>query len=107
MANRSPTALPAFRPGETRGNLAAGGAGVGRELTDRDRWICSQIGPALIERGLYFTGIDVIGDYLTEINVTCPTCIRELDREFDLDIAGQYMDFAETLMRRCQLPLPV
>lgn len=84
--------------GETRGNLAAGGEGVGRELTDRDRWICNQVGPALKERGLYFTGIDVIGDYLTEINVTCPTCIRELDRAFDIDIAGQYMDFVATLM---------
>ncbi len=84
--------------GETRGNLAAGGTGVGRALTDRDYWLCEQVGPVLRERGLYFTGIDVIGDFLTEINVTCPTCIRELDREFDLDIAGQYMDFVETLM---------
>ena len=83
--------------GETRGNLAAGGSGVGRELTDCDRWICEQVGPALKERGLYFTGIDVIGDYLTEVNVTCPTCIRELDRAFDLDIAGQYLDFVDSL----------
>lgn len=84
--------------GETRGNLAAGGRGVGRELTERDLWICEQVGPALRERGLYFTGIDVIGQYLTEINVTCPTCIRELDRDFGLDIAGDYMDFIETLV---------
>ncbi len=84
--------------GETRGNLAAGGEGVARELTDRDYWICEQVAPALKTKGLYFTGIDVIGDYLTEINVTCPTCIRELDRAYDLDIGGQYMDFAETLM---------
>ncbi len=84
--------------GETRGNLAAGGEGVGRELTDRDRWICDQVGPALKERGLYFTGIDVIGDYLTEINVTCPTCIRELDQAFGLDIAGDYLDFIATLI---------
>lgn len=84
--------------GETRGNLAAGGAGVGRELTERDFWICEQVGPALKEKGLYFTGIDVIGDYLTEINVTCPTCIRELNRDFDLDIAGDYMDFVATLI---------
>lgn len=84
--------------GETRGNLAAGGTAVGRELTDRDRWICAQVGPELERRGLYFTGIDVIGDYLTEINVTCPTCIRELDKAFGLDIAGDYMDFVETLM---------
>ena len=66
--------------GETRGHLAAGGSGVGRELTDRDRFICEQLSPTLKEKGLYFVGIDVIGDYLTEINVTCPTCIRELDQ---------------------------
>ena len=65
--------------GETRGNLAAGGSGVARPLTDRDRWICDQVGPVLRDKGLVFVGIDVIGDYLTEINVTCPTCIRELD----------------------------
>ena len=82
--------------GETRGNLAAGGKAVGRELTDRDRYICDQVGPILKEKGLYFVGIDVIGDYLTEINVTCPTCIRELDAAFDLDIAGDYMGFIES-----------
>lgn len=79
-------------PGETRGNLAAGGRGVGRELTARDLWICEQVGPELAERGLLFVGIDVIGEYLTEINVTCPTCIRELDDHFNLDIAGDLMD---------------
>ena len=81
--------------GETRGNLAAGGTGVTRPLNDRDRWICEQIGPDLKARGLYFVGIDVIGDYLTEINVTCPTCIREIDKAHDLDIAGDYMNFIE------------
>ncbi|MBQ74338.1 MAG: glutathione synthase [Gammaproteobacteria bacterium] len=81
--------------GESRGNLAAGGEGIGRKLNERDRWICGQVGPSLKKRGLYFVGIDVIGDYLTEINVTCPTCIRELDKAFDLDIAGSYMDFIE------------
>ncbi|MDA0339470.1 MAG: glutathione synthase [Proteobacteria bacterium] len=81
--------------GETRGNLAAGGTGVGRELRARDRWICEQVGPELRARGLPFVGIDVIGDYLTEINVTCPTCIRELDAEFDLDIAGDFMTYIE------------
>lgn len=81
--------------GETRGNLAAGGSAVGRELTDRDRFICAEVGPVLKEKGLYFVGIDVIGDYLTEINVTCPTCIRELNAAFDLDIAGDYMQFIE------------
>ena len=81
--------------GENRGNLAAGGRGEGRPLTDRDRWICEQVGPTLREKGLIFVGIDVIGDYLTEINVTSPTCIRELDRDFGLDIAGQLMDKIE------------
>ena len=89
---------PGFRIGESRGNLAAGGEGVARPLTDRDRWICDQVGPVPRKRAaLYFVGIDVIGDYLTEINVTCPTCIRELDKAYDLDIAGDYMAFIETL----------
>ena len=78
--------------GESRGNLAAGGRGEGVELSARDRWICEQIGPALRERGLTFVGLDVIGDYLTEINVTSPTCIRELDKIYGLDVAGQLMD---------------
>jgi glutathione synthase len=79
-------------PGETRGNLAAGGRGEGRALTDRDRWLCAQIAPTLREKGLIFVGIDVIGGYLTEINVTSPTCIRELDAQYGLDIAGQLLD---------------
>jgi glutathione synthase len=78
-------------PGETRGNLAAGATGVGVELTVRDRWICAQVGPTLRQKGLVFVGLDVIGDYLTEINVTSPTCIRELDALFKLDIAGNLM----------------
>jgi glutathione synthase len=78
--------------GETRGNLAAGGHGEGRELTERDRWIANQVGGELKRRGLTFVGIDVIGDYLTEINVTCPTCIRELDTQYSTDIAGMLMD---------------
>lgn len=78
--------------GETRGNLAAGGSGVAQELTDKDRWICDQVGPTLREKNLLFVGLDVIGDYLTEINVTSPTCIREIDKAFDLDIAGELMD---------------
>ena len=81
--------------GETRGNLAAGGRGEGRPLTDRDRWICQQVGPKLREKGLLFVGLDVIGDYLTEINVTSPTCIRELDRQFNLNIAGDLMNCIE------------
>ncbi len=80
------------RGGDFRGNLAAGGIGEGRELTDRDRWICEQVGPTLREKGLLFVGLDVIGDYLTEINVTSPTCVRELDAQFDLDIAGDFFD---------------
>ena len=80
------------KEGELRGNLAAGGTGQGRELTDRDRWICEQVGPTLKRKGLYFVGLDVIGDYLTEINVTSPTCIRELDAIFDINIAGQLFD---------------
>jgi glutathione synthase len=81
--------------GETRGNLAAGGRAEGRPLTDRDRWICQQVGPTLREKGLLFVGLDVIGDYLTEINVTSPTCIRELDRQFNLNIAGDLMTSIE------------
>jgi len=77
--------------GENRGNLAAGGTGVGIPLSARDYWICDQIIPTLKERGLLFVGIDVIGDYLTEINVTSPTCIRELDAQYNLDIAGDLM----------------
>ena len=78
--------------GETRGNLAAGGTGEPRPLSDRDRWIAEQVGPSLKDKGLLFAGLDVIGDYLTEINVTSPTCIREIDAGYDLDIAGQLMD---------------
>jgi len=78
--------------GETRGNLAAGGSGVAMPLIDRERWICSQVAPVLREKGLLFVGLDVIGDYLTEINVTSPTCVRELDRAHQLDIAGDLME---------------
>ena len=79
-------------PGETRGNLAAGGHAKGRKLTERDWWIAKEVGPTLKEKGLVFAGIDVIGDTLTEINVTSPTCVQELDREFGLNIAGMLMD---------------
>ena len=79
-------------PGESRGNLAAGGQGVGVPLTARDRWICAQIAPTLKEKGLLFVGLDVIGDWLTEINVTSPTCVRELDKLYGLDIAGRFLD---------------
>jgi glutathione synthase len=79
-------------PGETRGNLAAGGSGKGVALSERDHWICRQIGTVLRERGLVFVGIDVIGDYLTEINVTSPTGMRELDMLYHLDIGGILMN---------------
>ena len=78
--------------GETRGNLAAGGRGEGVPLSERDRWICGEVAPTLVERGILFAGLDVIGDYLTEINVTSPTCIRELDAQYGLNIAGLVMD---------------
>ncbi|MNJ59534.1 Glutathione synthetase [compost metagenome] len=78
--------------GETRGNLAAGGRGEARPLTDRDRWIAEQIGPTLREKGLLFVGLDVIGEHLTEINVTSPTCIREIDNAFGTRIGVQLMD---------------
>lgn len=81
--------------GENRGNLAAGGRGEGRPLSDRDRAICERIAPTLREKGLIFVGIDVIGDYLTEINVTSPTCVRELDRIYELDISAQLLDAIE------------
>ncbi|MDI9243942.1 glutathione synthase [Marinobacter sp. CHS3-4] len=81
--------------GENRGNLAAGGRGEGRELTDRDREICHRVAPVLKEKGLIFVGIDVIGDYLTEINVTSPTCIRELDAAFGIDISSTLLDAVE------------
>ena len=82
-------------PGEFRGNLVAGARGVGRELTPRDRWLCGEVGPVLKHMGVMFAGLDVIGDYLTEINVTSPTGIRELDRAFDIDIAGLLMEAIE------------
>ncbi len=81
--------------GETRGNLAAGGRAEGRPLTEKDWWITQQVGPTLREKGLIFVGLDVIGDKLTEINVTSPTCVQELDKQFGLNIAGQLMDHIE------------
>jgi glutathione synthase len=80
---------------DNRGNLAAGAKGVGRPLNERDRWLCQQIGPALRAAGVLFAGLDVIGGYVTEINVTSPTGVRELDHQFDLDIGGQLMNAIE------------
>ena len=95
-----PYALARF-PGEGdfRGNLAKGGSSKGVPLSERDRWICSQVAPELKNRGILSAGLDVIGDWLSEVNVTSPTCIRELDEEFGLNIAGQLFDAAEALLK--------
>jgi glutathione synthase len=92
-----PYALARIPQGDDfRGNLAAGGRGEGRPLSERDRWIAAQVGPELKRRGMIFVGLDVIGDWLTEINVTSPTCIRELDAQFGLNIAGSLFDCIES-----------
>ncbi len=85
--------LPAA--GENRGNIAAGASTRGQPLSERDRWLCEQIGPDLRARGLLFVGIDVIGDYVTEINVTSPTGVRELDREFGINISADLFECLE------------
>ena len=77
--------------GEVRGNLAAGGSGIVQPLSERDRWIVAQVAPTLRDLGLLFVGLDVIGDYLTEINVTSPTCAREIDYAKDTDIGGRLL----------------
>ena len=81
--------------GNFKGNLAAGAIGVGQPLSERDRFLCKQIAPTLIEKELIFVGLDVIGDYITEINVTSPTCIRELDSQFGLNISSELLDVVE------------
>jgi glutathione synthase len=85
--------------GETRGNLAAGGRGEAVALTERDRWIVAQVAPALKERGLAFVGLDVIGDYLTEVNVTSPTCVRELDTLCGINISARFFDYIERCLK--------
>ena len=91
-----PYALARIPQGDDfRGNLARGGKGVGMPLSDRERWIAAQVGPELRRRGMLFVGLDVIGDWLTEVNVTSPTCIRELDAHFGLNIAGLLFDVIE------------
>jgi len=88
-----PYALARIPTGDDhRGNMVAGAVTRGQELSERDQWICEQVGPALRDAGVLFAGIDVIGDYLTEVNVTSPTGIRELDEQFDLNIAGNMFD---------------
>ena len=94
--NPVPYALARIPQGdEFRGNLAAGGRGEGIALSERDRWIAAQVAPELVRRGLRFVGLDVIGDYLTEINVTSPTGVRELDAQFGINIAGLMFDAIE------------
>ena len=83
------------KEGSFLGNIAAGGQCKPKELTDRDRWICDQVGPILKQKGLLFVGIDIIGDYLTEINVTCPTCIVEVRQLFQIDAAQKLLDVIE------------
>jgi glutathione synthase len=87
------------QPGETRGNLAAGGTGRGVPLSEHDRWIAARVGPVLRERGVVFAGIDVIGDYLTEVNVTSPTGIRELKKYGGTDLAAKFLDVVEERLR--------
>jgi glutathione synthase len=89
-------------PGEARGNLVAGAKGESRPLTQRDRWICAEVGPVLARKGVLFAGLDVIGDYLTEINVTSPTGIRELDRQRGLDIGALLITAIEQRLSGCR-----
>jgi glutathione synthase len=84
---------------DNRGNLAAGAKGVGRPLNDRDRWLAAQVGPTLAANGMIFVGLDVIGGYVTEINVTSPTGIRELDKQFSLNIGDMLMAAIERRLR--------
>ncbi len=83
-------------PGETRGNLVMGAKGEGRALSKRDRWLCGEVGPMLKSKGVLFAGLDVIGDYLTEINITSPTGIRELDRQYNIDVADMLFGTIES-----------
>jgi len=85
--------------GELRGNLAAGASAVARSLTERDLWICEQVGPKLKELGLVLVGLDIIGDYLTEINVTSPTCFREYESLCDIDVAHSFIEEVEGLLK--------
>jgi glutathione synthase len=87
------------KPGETRGNLAAGGTGVARELTAREREIAAALGPGLHAQGLLLVGLDVIGDYLTEVNVTSPTCFQEIAEQTGFNVAGMLLDALETAVR--------
>tara|TARA_B100000927_G_scaffold176787_1_gene142431 strand:+ start:47 stop:988 length:942 start_codon:yes stop_codon:yes gene_type:complete len=81
--------------GELRGNLAAGASAVARSLTERDMWICKEVAPSLVEKGLLLVGLDIIGDYLTEINVTSPTCFKEYKELCDIDVAKIFIESVE------------
>jgi glutathione synthase len=87
------------KPGESRGNLAAGGIGVAQPLSDRDRDIAAALGPVLRDRGLMLVGLDVIGDYLTEINITSPTCMREITDQTGFNVAGLMIDALENMVQ--------
>ena len=87
------------REGESRGNLAAGGTGVARPLTERDKEIAGALGPDLMSRGLLLVGLDVIGDYLTEVNVTSPTCFQEITQQTGFNVAGMFVDALENAAR--------
>jgi glutathione synthase len=87
------------REGESRGNLAAGGTGVARPLTERDKAIAAALGPELMSRGLLLVGLDVIGDYLTEVNVTSPTCFQEISQQTGFNVAGMFIDALEAAAR--------
>ena len=81
--------------GELRGNLAAGASAVAKSLSERDMWICNEVGPSLVKKGLLLVGLDIIGDYLTEINVTSPTCFKEYKELCDIDVAKTFIDSVE------------
>ena len=87
------------KPGETRGNLAAGGTGVARALTKRDREIAAKLGPVLHKEGLLLVGLDVIGDFLTEVNVTSPTCFQEITEQTGFNVPGMFLDALQQALR--------
>lgn len=87
------------KEGDFRGNLVKGAKGVGFELSERDKWLCAQVGPTLKQKGLVLVGIDVIGDYLTEVNVTSPTCVREIEAAYQVDLSGKIWDCIESKVK--------
>ena len=95
--NASIARVPA--EGELRGNLAAGASAVAKSLSERDLWICEEVGPSLVEKGLILVGLDIIGDYLTEINVTSPTCFKEYKELCDIDVAEIFIESVEEFSR--------